>query len=496
MTPEQLRSSILQYAIEGKLVEQRKEEGTAEELYRQIQEEKQKLIKEGKIKKEKQLVEIIEDEIPFDIPDSWKWVRMIDILDVRDGTHDTPKYVIDGIPLITSKNLVKGSLDFENVKNISEEDALSINQRSRVDKNDIIFAMIGTIGNPVLVKTEREFCIKNVALFKAYNEELIHMKYILNFLLLTQETMKKAAKGGVQSFVSLKILRAYLVPLPPLEEQKRIVAKIEELQPYIDAYEEAWTKLEAFNNKFPGDMKKSILQYAIEGKLVEQRKEEGTAEELYNKIKSETEIAVSAGKIKKRKILAEITEDEIPYDIPESWKWVRLYDLSEVCDIPFADGPFGSNLKSEHYTSKKEVRIIQLSNIGEFGWKDKNIKYTTFSHLEEIKRSEVSAGDIVIAKMMPAGRAIIVPEGDIKYVLSSDAVKFVPHNLLSKDYLYYAINSQMFKNQVYSEVQGITRVRTSLKKLMNYIIPLPPLEEQKRIVSKIEELLPLCEALK
>ena len=231
---QELKNSILQLAIRGKLVEQRPEEGTAEELYRQIQSEKAKLLKAGKIKKEKPLPEITEDEIPFEIPETWKWVRLNNVMDVRDGTHDTPKYVLKGIPLVTSKNLVDGRIDFESAKLISQEDANNINMRSAVNSGDILFAMIGTIGNPVLVHKTREFCIKNMALFKAICLDLLSMEYILLFLKNEQSSMRKQANGGVQVFVPLKFLRNYLLPLPPLEEQKRIVAKIKELLPLCD----------------------------------------------------------------------------------------------------------------------------------------------------------------------------------------------------------------------------------------------------------------------
>ena len=234
MTPQELRASILQQAIQGKLVEQCPEEGTGEELFQQIQAEKQALIKAGKIKKEKPLPEISDDEIPFDIPHSWKWVRFSEVIDVRDGTHDTPKYVTDGVPLVTSKNLVDGEIDFDTTKLISYEDAEQINMRSGVDNGDILFAMIGTIGNPVLVKKDREFCIKNMALFKAVSQDLLDMNYLLLFLQNEQHAMKKKASGGVQSFVSLKFLRNYLLPLPPVAEQKRIVAKLEKILPLCD----------------------------------------------------------------------------------------------------------------------------------------------------------------------------------------------------------------------------------------------------------------------
>lgn len=232
--PVDMQKSILQMAIKGKLVEQRPEEGTAEELYKQIQAEKKELIKAGKIKKDKPLPEITEDEIPFDIPESWKWVRITEIIDVRDGTHDTPKYVTIGVPLVTSKNLIDGNINFETAKLISAEDAQTINMRSAVDDGDILFAMIGTIGNPVLVKKDREFCIKNMALFKAIGQNLLHMEYFLLYLQNEQYVMKKKASGGVQSFVSLRFLRNYLLPLPPLAEQKRIVAKLEEILPLCD----------------------------------------------------------------------------------------------------------------------------------------------------------------------------------------------------------------------------------------------------------------------
>ena len=183
--------------------------------------------------------------------------------------------------------------------------------------------------------------------------------------------------------------------------------------------------------------------------------------------------------------------DEVPFEIPESWEWVRLFNLGDNINDAFADGPFGSNLKKDHYTDRKEVRLIQLSNIGEEGWRNENTKYTTYSHAETLSRSMVKPGAIVIAKMMPAGRAIIVPDCEKDYILSSDAVKFIPHNLLNVDYLVIAINSPAFRNQVVSEAHGVTRIRTSLGKLQTYLLPVPPLSEQQRIVNQFRILQPL-----
>ncbi len=237
-------------------------------------------------------------------------------------------------------------------------------------------------------------------------------------------------------------------------------------------------------------LRNSILQMAIQGKLVPQDPNDEPASVLVQHIHKVKEHLVRGCKLKKRDLISEpITDEDKPFELPDGWVFVRMQDIS----LESADGPFGSNLKKEHYTDKKEVRIIQLSNIGELGWKDTNVKYTTFEHLSTIARSEAFAGDVIIAKMMPAGRAIICPQGDKKYVLSSDAVRFNFPDILNKRYLYYAINSSIVKDQVYGEVQGITRVRTSLNKLRTYIIPLPPLSEQHRIVAKLEKILPVVD---
>ena len=183
--------------------------------------------------------------------------------------------------------------------------------------------------------------------------------------------------------------------------------------------------------------------------------------------------------------------DEVPFEIPESWEWVKLKSLGAPVDDAFADGPFGSNLKKEHYTEEHEVRLIQLSNIGDEGWKDANTKYTTYMHAQTLSRSMVKPGCIVIAKMMPAGRAIIVPDLEKDYILSSDAVKFIPNERLDVEYLLFAINSPAFRNQVVAEAHGVTRVRTSLGKLQTYYLPIPPLKEQKKIVQQIKNIYPL-----
>lgn len=218
---KELEGALLALAVSGKLVPQNNTEGIAENLFKQIQ---------SKRTKAKKQVEIEDKDKFFAIPPSWSWVRLEDVFDVRDGTHDSPKYHDTGYPLVTSKNLYHGTLDFLNVKYISDDDYKKINERSKVDRDDVLFAMIGSIGNPVIVDTDKEFSIKNVALFKYYDRKLSEPNFLLTYLRYAAQNIRAISAGGVQSFVSLGFLRQYPFPLPPLAEQKRIVKKVEELK--------------------------------------------------------------------------------------------------------------------------------------------------------------------------------------------------------------------------------------------------------------------------
>lgn len=235
-----IKASLLQAAMQGKLTKQLPEDGNAEDLLEKIKAEKEKLIAEGKIKKQNPLALITDGEIPFSIPENWKWVRLNDILDVRDGTHDSPKYVKAdvGVPLVTSKNLRNGSIDCSDVKYISIADSEAIDQRSKVDINDIVMAMIGTIGNPVKVVERPHYSIKNMALLKHLPENMPNMDYILQVLNWAVSDMKEKSSGGVQKFASLNFIRGYPIPFPPLAEQKRISERLDTLIQNINVVED------------------------------------------------------------------------------------------------------------------------------------------------------------------------------------------------------------------------------------------------------------------
>lgn len=291
MTPQELKNSILQLAIQGKLVEQRPEEGTAEELFTQIQQEKKRLIAEKKIKKEKPLPEITEDEKPFDIPESWKWVKLGEIVTVLGGKRIPAGRQLTtentGYKYIRVSDMKDGTVLTDGLLYVPSDIFPSI-ARYIIHKEDVYITVAGTIGR--VGKIPEEIDGANLT---ENADRLVFSMLEQNWLIkclesnIVQSQIANVTTKVGQPKLAIKRIQKLIIPLPPLAEQKRIVAKFEELLPYIDRYEQAWSKLEQFNNLFPEDMKKSLLQYAIQGKLVEQRPEEGTAEELFARIQEE-----------------------------------------------------------------------------------------------------------------------------------------------------------------------------------------------------------------
>lgn len=495
MTPQELKNSILQLAIQGKLVPQRPEEGTAEELYAQIQAEKQQLIKMGKIKKDKRLdlSEPTDDDIPFDIPESWKWVRFGSILNrLTDGTHATPKYTTSGVKFVSVKDMSNGALSLDNTKFISQEEHKELFSRCNPEKGDMLLSKVGTTGVPAIIDTDEQFSLfVSVALLK-YSHVCIDEHFLYNLILspLVQEQAKENTRGvGNKNWV-LDAIANTMVVLPPLAEQKRIVAKIEELLPLIDRYEEAWTKLEEFNKRFPVDMQKSLLQMAIQGRLVDQRPEEGTGEELYAQIQAEKQSLIKAGKIKKDKPLPEITDDEKPFDIPDSWKWVRW---GEIVNIVSARRVHQSDWKSGGIPFYRAREIAKLAENGCV----ENELFISQDLFDEFSKSGVpQAGDLMVTAVGTLGKTYIVKPEDHFYYKDASVICFENFADMLPEYLKYIMQSEMMKNQIKSNSDGTTVATLTMVRTVEYVLPLPPLAEQKRIVAKLEELLPLCERLK
>ena len=484
MTPQELKNSILQLAIQGRLVEQRPEEGTAQELYKQIQAEKQRLIKAGKIKKEKPLPEITEDEKPFEIPESWMWCRLNDIVAKTVKRGKSPTYIAKSNTLVFAQkcNTKAGYIDLSLAQCLDETKLSKYPEEEFMLNNDIVLNSTGNgtlgrvgiyrnsdnpNGRPIVPDSHVTIIRTNIH---------VDSEFVFYALKYYQPYMEKLGSGSTnQTELSAGVVKALLFPLPPLAEQKRIVAKIEELLPLVDRYEAAWTRLEDFNRHFPEDMKKSILQQAIQGKLVEQRPEEGTAQELYEEICTEKQRLIKEGKIRKEKgTYSEIKDDEILFDIPSTWMWVRFGQVMINRDaerIPLS-------------VSERNKLDKIYDYYGASGVIDKVDRFLFDKKLLLIGED----GANLLARSTPIA---YLAEG--KYWVNNHAhVLDCIDGKLSLEYVMYFINAISLAKYV----TGTAQPKMNQEKMNSIPVPLPPLAEQKRIVARLEELLPLCERLK
>ena len=471
MTPQELKNSILQLAIQGKLVEQRPEEGTAEELFARIQEEKQRLIKEGKIKKEKPLPEITEDEKLFDIPESWMWVRLTEFATLHNGrAYKQNELLLTGkYPVLRVGNLFTNNQwyysDFE------------LEPEKYCEFGDLLYSWSASFG-PHIWKGSK--AIYHYHIWKIDYSPYVDRSYLFYMFLAATEQIKRSGHGLAMIHVTKVGMEKRPFPLPPLAEQKRIVAKIEELLPYIDRYEQAWSKLEQFNSRFPEDMKKSLLQYAIQGKLVEQRPEEGTAEELFAQIQEEKQRLIKARKIKKEKSLPAITDDEKPFEIPESWMWVRFLSVVDIATNLVSPIEYKGYMHiAPDNIEKASGHLLKCRTVEED-------KVASSNHL-------FFKGQIIYSKIRPLLRKAVIAPFD--GLCSADMYPL--NTSLDKKFLLYYLLSDGFNMQIAEIMSSRVKMpKINQTELGKVFLPLPPLAEQKRIVEKLEQLLPLCERLK
>ena len=473
MTPQELKNSILQLAIQGRLVEQRPEEGTAEELYKAIIADK-KVTLHGKKESKLSSETIPENEIPFDIPETWKWVRFGHIVINRDAER---------IPLsVDERKNLKKVYDYYGASGVID----------KVDKYlfDKKLLLIGEDGanllmrsTPIAFLAKGEYWVNNHAHVLDCNESLLCMEYLMYYV--NAISLAKYVTGTAQPKMNQEKMNSIPVSLPPLAEQKRIVAKIEELLPYIDRYEKAWSRLEDFNKCFPTDMQKSILQLAIQGKLVPQRPEEGTGEALYQQIQNEKQSLIRSGQLKKEKPLPEITPDEIPFDIPESWRWVRWGDLSKSIQ-------YGYNAPALPAGRIKMVRISDIQD-GQVLWD--SVPYCEIDE-ETIADYRLKENDILFARTGgTVGKSYLVKTIREEAVYAGYLIRTQYSELLCPEYMKFFMESQLYWDQLHNGTIATAQPNCNGKTLAKMILPLPPLAEQKRIVAKLEELLPLCERL-
>lgn len=493
MKAQDLKNSILQLAIQGKLVAQDVNDEPAEVLYAKIQAEKQKLIKEGKIKKNKPLPPITDEEIPFEIPSTWKWGRLGNCATVYTGNSipedvKSRKYtgISEGYDYIGTKDVnFDKTINYENgVKIPYSEPKFKL-----AHKNSILMCIEGGSAGRKIAILDRTVCFGNKLC--SINPIKISEMYILNILQSAYfKSIFNDNTTGIIGGVSVNKFQELLIPLPPLAEQKRIVAKIEELDPLVIQYDKAETELSTLNHNFPEYLKKSILQYAIQGKLVAQDVNDEPAEVLYAKIQAEKQKLIKDGKIKKDKFLPPITSDEIPFKIPSTWKWVRLNDLVDAIR-----GITYGIVKME-YEPTKGVKALRCSDVQYRYINTTKVRMVDYKISEQYSRTILQGGELLINIRGTLGGCAIVSEKLKGYNIAREIAMVPLVQYANKEYVLDVISSPYFQDKILGNLRGIAYKGLNLNILSNLLFPLPPLAEQKRIVAKVNKLMQYCENLK
>ena len=522
MTAQQLKNSILLMAVQGKLVPQDPNDEPASVLLERIHAEKERLIKEKKIKREKNPsvifkgadntpyekigdeVRSLADEIPFDIPDSWEWVTLQTIATSSLGkTLDKAKNKGDLKPYLCSINVYWDGIDLTTVK----ETRLEENELPKylLRPGDLLICEGGDIGRSAVWESTQEMYYQN-ALHRVrfYGEINPHYFQLLLECYKGNQILDAYSKGMTIKHLVQTALNTIVFPLPPLSEQTRIVDAVNRLLPYLHSYDRAEQKLSALNTGFPEALKKSILQEAVQGKLVPQDPSDEPAEALLERIRAEKQRLIKEGKIKKDKHESVIfrrdnshyekldsvercIDDELPFEIPGSWEWVRLGSVLEI-----ARGGSPRPIQQYLTTDPDGINWIKIGDT------DKGGKYI-YKTKEKIrpegvtKSRMVHSGDFLLTNSMSFGRPYILKtDGCIHdgwLVLSN---RF---DCYSVDFLYYILSSPFAYYQFCDSVSGAVVKNLNSDKVSNALFPLPPLNEQRRIVQRIEELFPLVKGL-
>ena len=489
MKAADLRKAILQYAVEGKLDTKDNHDEPASILYEKIIAEKENLIKQGKIKKEKPLPPITDDDIPYEIPENWKWVRLGEVCEINPRNKLENNIEVSFIPmrLISDGYQNKHTYEIKIWKEIK-------NGFTHFRENDILMSKI----TPCFQNLKSCIATNLVSGYGAGTTELhvlrpikIHNLYILYFLktpnFIKNGIINMTGTAGQQR-IPVSYISTYLFPLPPLKEQERIVKKVDDLMALCDKLEQEEEKLLALDKNFMENLPKSILQYAVEGKLVLQDIYDEPASLLYDKIIKEKENLIKQGKIKKEKPLPPITDDDIPYEIPENWKWVRL---GEVCDLYTGNSINAEKKKKKYanlsqgydYIATKDVNfnsIIDYNNGIKIPFNEINFKIA--------KKNTI----LLCIEGGSAGRKIGFLNQDVCF---GNKLCNINGLLLHNQYLFYLAQSPIFLSIFNANKAGIIG-GVSVNLIKNIIFPLPPLKEQERIVKKVDELLTYCNKLK
>lgn len=472
---EDLRASVLQFAIEGKLSDQRDSDTPVDETLKRLLETKEKLLEQKAIKITKQ--KLPNEQQDFRIPSAWRWIKLTDIGELSRGRskhrprNDQVLYIDGTVPFIQTGDVASASKYIKSWKSCYNETGVA---QSRLwKKGTICITIAANIGDAAILNFDACFP-DSVVGFLPFTDE-IDTEYILYMLMAYKFRMNKKATKMAQSNLSLDRFGTLLFPLPPREEQKRIVERLNEILDHIDDYARMEKKLIDLKTAFPDDMRDAILQAAMQGKLTEQREDDGTAIDFLKEIAAEKNRLIKEGKIKKEKNLPLINETEVPFDIPKSWEWIRLGDAISLLS--------GSDLPSDQYNDdgKGMVYITGASNIEN----NEVIVNRWTMHPKSIARK----GDILLTCKGTVGTTCFLKLDEAHIARQIMAIRCIKiDSFFVRAFLMYYVSS--LKRQAKSMIPGIER-----KTVNEALLPLPTLAEQRRIVSRLNELLPLCDEL-
>ena len=517
MTAQQLKNSILLMAVQGKLVPQAPNDEPASVLLERIHAEKERLIKEKKIKREKNPsvifkgadntpyekigdeVRSLADEIPFDIPDSWEWVTLQTIATSSLGkTLDKAKNKGDLKPYLCSINVYWDGIDLTTVKEARlEENELP---KYLLRPGDLLICEGGDVGRSAVWESTQEMYYQN-ALHRVrfYGEINPHYFQLLLECYKGNQILDAYSKGMTIKHLVQTALNTIVFPLPPLSEQTRIVDAVNRLLPYLHSYDRAEQKLSALNTGFPEALKKSILQEAVQGKLVPQDPSDELAEALLGRIRAEKQRLIKEGKIKKDKHesaifrrdnshyekldgVARCIDDELPFEIPENWCWCRL---KSIVNVVSARRVHQSDWRSEGVPFYRAREIGKLADTGSV---DNELFITEAQYTEFSSSGVPHPGDLMVTAVGTLGKTYIVKDGDRFYYKDASVICFENFGKINPAYLKLLMYSPYMEEQIKQNSAGTTVGTITIVKANEYLIPLPPLMEQQRIVDQTERL--------
>lgn len=513
MNGKQLKNSILQWAIQGKLVPQDPNDEPASVLLEKIRTEKARLIKEGKIKKDKNEsfifrgddnsyyekflttgeIKCIDEEIPFEIPKGWEWCRLRQITSLLgDGIHGTPEYNPNGeYYFVNGNNLQDKKIVIKpDTKKVSREEYLKY--KKNLNKHTVLVSINGTLGNIGFYNDEPIMLGKSACYFNLIIEDLKEYVYILLQSPFFMGYTLKAATGTTIKNVSLMAMNNLLIPLPPLCEQNRIVDRMTILDTKVKQYQKQETCLRELNNNIYSILKKSILQDAIQGKLVPQIAEEGTAEELLERIRQEKLRLVKESKLKKSALTDSVIykgddnkyfekigkqeidiTDEIPFEIPSTWTWVRHNDLFDISG--------GSQPPKSSFIEREKEGYIRLFQIRDYGSNPQPI-YIPLSTASKISQK----GEILLARYGASLGKVFYAEYGAYNVALAKVIPLYESPLIFQKYIFLYYCSSIYQNEIVNRSR-CAQAGFNKEDLNSLLFPLPPLAEQYRIVEKYEK---------